>query len=168
MARITHVLALITSRGPVSFPREFPAFLQTIETGWRFDLCSMVCMDGLTPQGELERLTSLCLPSLAESAEIVPGALPATEVVYLTTYIDSEGQQLDASGGNVYTVDFDLPLPAGAFWSLAMYNETSSFFIANPINRWVINNQVSQLQEAEADADADSVPALFLCQGWAC
>lgn len=73
----------------------------------------------------------------------MPGALPATEVVYLTTYIDSEGQQLDASGGNTYSVDFELPLPAGAFWSLAMYNESNSFFIANPINRWVINNQAS-------------------------
>ncbi|KAK9796634.1 hypothetical protein WJX73_004944 [Symbiochloris irregularis] len=79
--------------------------------------------------------------SRAQSAEIVPGALPATEVVYLTTYIDSDGEQLDASGGNTYTVDFDLPIPAGAFWSLAIYNETNSFFIANPINRWVINNQ---------------------------
>ncbi|KAK9828758.1 hypothetical protein WJX72_001942 [[Myrmecia] bisecta] len=83
--------------------------------------------------------------SRAQSAEVVPGALPATEVVYLTTYTDSNGLPLDASRGSVYTVSFQRPLPAGAFWSLGIYNTTNLFFIANPINRWVINNQIPDL-----------------------
>ena len=79
----------------------------------------------------------------AESAEVVPGALPASQVVYVTTYTDSTGLPLDTSTGNTYTLSLPLPVPAGAFWSLAIYNATSHFFIGNPIDRWVINNQVS-------------------------
>ena len=78
----------------------------------------------------------------AEAAEGVPGALPVTQVTYLTTYIDATGLQLNASGGTTYTISLQLPLPENAFWSLGMYNTTSEFFIANPVNRWVINNQV--------------------------
>ena len=66
----------------------------------------------------------------AEAAEVVPGALPVTQVTYLTTYVDATGLQLTAAGGNTYTISLQLPLPENAFWSLGMYNTTSGKWLA--------------------------------------
>ena len=33
-----------------------------------------------------------------------------------------------------------LPIPVKAFWSLTMY-DTNSFFVPNPLNRYLINNR---------------------------
>ncbi len=68
------------------------------------------------------------------------GALPPAEAAYPNTEVDSQLQPLH--GSNRYRLHFnagELP-PVNAFWSLSMYND-EGFFIANPINRYVIGDR---------------------------
>ena len=44
-----------------------------------------------------------------------------------------------------------LPIPVKAFWSLTMY-DTNSYFVPNPLNRYLINNR-SQLHEESRRVD---------------
>lgn len=79
------------------------------------------------------------------------GALEPAEAVYLTCNADSNGRPL--SGANAYRLTFPaqgLP-PAGAFWSLAVYEVTPegrAFFVDNPIGRYAIGDRTQGLQKA--------------------
>ncbi len=45
-----------------------------------------------------------------------------------------------------------LPIPVHAFWSLTMYN-TQSFFVANPLNRYLLNNLSHLRKNADGSID---------------
>ncbi len=63
------------------------------------------------------------------------------EAIYLAYFVDANNQPADASKNN-YTVRFpkgQLP-PAGAFWSLTMYDGKSQFLVANPLKRYLVNS----------------------------
>jgi hypothetical protein len=73
----------------------------------------------------------------AEIALMGIGANLAKDAVYLTAFVDGDGQPL--TGGNRYVLHFNkggLP-PVNAFWSLTMY-DAESFLAANPLNRYNI------------------------------
>ena len=62
------------------------------------------------------------------------------EAIYLAYFVDANNRPCDASKTN-YTVRFpkgQLP-PAGAFWSLTMYDGKSQFLVANPLKRYLLN-----------------------------
>lgn len=88
------------------------------------------------------------------------GALEPAEAVYVSCQADSAGQSLD--GSHRYQLTFPasgLP-PAGAFWSLAMYEitpEGRAFFVDNPIGRYAIGDRTRDLQ-----TDADGSVTLYL------
>jgi hypothetical protein len=63
------------------------------------------------------------------------GANLPQDAIYPSTSVDSNGVALNS--GTNYVLHFDksqLP-PAGAFWSLTVYNQ-SGYFVSNPINRY--------------------------------
>jgi hypothetical protein len=63
------------------------------------------------------------------------------EALYPSYYVDKNGTPLDASNRR-YTLHFDkgkLP-PAGAFWSLTMYDGKSRLLVENPLSRYLINS----------------------------
>ncbi len=88
------------------------------------------------------------------------GAQEPAEAVYVSCHVDAEGQSLD--GSHRYELTFPaggLP-PAGAFWSLAMYESTPegrAFFVDNPIGRYAIGDRTRDLQTA-----ADGSVTLYL------
>lgn len=79
---------------------------------------------------------------VAEDTRYIPAALPASQVIYFQNLRDSEGQILDASTGDNYTLTFTIPIPAKAFWSLTIYNATSLGLFNNVIGRYNINDRV--------------------------
>lgn len=63
------------------------------------------------------------------------------EAVYPTYFVDADGKTPDAST-NTYTIRFEkgqLP-PAGAFWSLTMYDAKSQLLVENPLKRYLLNS----------------------------
>ena len=73
------------------------------------------------------------------------GANIGQEAIYPPAFTDIEGKQL--SGSNNYTIHFDpgqLP-PVDAFWSISMYNN-ESYFVDNPINRYVVGQYTEGLK----------------------
>lgn len=76
------------------------------------------------------------------------GALEPAEAVYVTCNADSAGRPL--MGSHRYELTFpdgNLP-PAGAFWSLSMYEVTPegrAFFVDNPIGRYAIGDRTPDL-----------------------
>jgi hypothetical protein len=76
------------------------------------------------------------------------GALEPVEAIYLSCSTDREGRAL--SGAAAYQLTFPangLP-PAGAFWSLSMYEATPegrAYFSDNPIGRYAIGDRTEGL-----------------------
>jgi hypothetical protein len=65
------------------------------------------------------------------------------EALYPTTHTDSAGARLDGAT-NHYTITFaagQLP-PVNAFWSVTMYDAGTQLLVANPINRYLINQSM--------------------------
>ena len=81
----------------------------------------------------------------AEIARSGLGALPASQLIPAATTVDSQNRTLDASSGNNYTISLPLPLPVRAFWSLTLYNASSTGFVDNSLNRYSIGDNVSAL-----------------------
>lgn len=75
------------------------------------------------------------------------GALETNEVLYVSTFTDSEGAQLD--GARSYR--FRIPpegIPAEAFWSLTMYEVDpfgGMYFTDNPLGRYAIGDRTDGL-----------------------
>ncbi len=65
--------------------------------------------------------------------------LPA-DAIYPTAFLDGEGKPMD--GANKYVLHFDKGKtpPAGAFWSLTMY-DNQGFQVPNPLNRFAIGDR---------------------------
>jgi hypothetical protein len=63
------------------------------------------------------------------------------EAEYLGYFIDADGKPLDASSKQ-YVLRFakgQLP-PAGAFWSMTMYDGKTQLLVANALNRYLVNS----------------------------
>ncbi|MEO6030027.1 MAG: DUF1254 domain-containing protein [Candidatus Binatia bacterium] len=63
------------------------------------------------------------------------------EAIYLTYFVDANGKPADGSKTG-YTLRFaqgQLP-PAGAFWSLTMYDGKTQLLVANPLQRYLVNS----------------------------
>jgi hypothetical protein len=86
------------------------------------------------------------------------GALPADEAVYWSAVLDKDGA--DLSGGTRYRLKVPPNVPAGAFWSLSMYERLPDgrlFFVDNPIQRYTVGNRTPGLTP-----DADGGLTLIL------
>ena len=76
----------------------------------------------------------------ASVAQIGLGALTPDESIYPLAQVDHTGQ--DLTGAKRYVMHFDpgqLP-PTRGFWSVSLY-DTDGFFVANPINRYLIDDR---------------------------
>jgi hypothetical protein len=75
------------------------------------------------------------------------GALPPDEAVYAGRTHDDDGEPLD--GRHAYRLDVPPEgIPADAFWSLSMYEQTRDgrrFFVENPIGRYAIGDRTPGL-----------------------
>jgi hypothetical protein len=68
----------------------------------------------------------------------------AAEAVYPTFLTDADGEPLDGSA-HQYTITFPkgaLP-PVKAFWSLTMYDGKTQLFIENPLDRYLLNSDMT-------------------------
>ncbi|MGI1660915.1 DUF1254 domain-containing protein [Palleronia sp. KMU-117] len=66
--------------------------------------------------------------------------LEEDEALYETYLLDSEGKRLDSSTHDyVMRFDADALPPAGAFWSVTMY-DGEKFLVDNPLDRYLINS----------------------------
>ncbi|CAM3252185.1 DUF1254 domain-containing protein [Nocardioides dubius] len=79
----------------------------------------------------------------------------AYEAAYAPVYVDQAGEQL--SGEHTYTLRFDPPPPAAAFWSLTMYSMPDFYLVANEIDRYSIGSRTPGLVR-----DADGALTLVL------
>lgn len=80
------------------------------------------------------------------------GANLPQDAVYPSAFVDGDGKPLD--GANKYVIHFDkgaLP-PVNAFWSVTMYDPTS-FFVANPINRYAISSWMPLKKNKDGSLD---------------
>jgi hypothetical protein len=79
------------------------------------------------------------------------GGNDVIEAMYPTAREDADGNPLD--GAHRYQMQFDALPPAKAFWSVTMYDTsydgTAGYFVANPINRYLINSTTSDLVYGE-------------------
>ncbi|MFJ9607854.1 DUF1254 domain-containing protein [Kitasatospora sp. NPDC101176] len=71
----------------------------------------------------------------------------AYEASYAMTYDDSDGRPL--SGEHRYTLHFDQPPPAEAFWSVTMYGLPDYYLVENPIGRYSIGDRTPGLVYGE-------------------
>ena len=75
------------------------------------------------------------------------GALPRIEAIYLTARSDAVGVPLE--GSQAYTATLPPRLPAGAFWSLTMYQveaDGRQFFVPNSLDRFAVGDRSPQLR----------------------
>lgn len=82
------------------------------------------------------------------------GALPASEAIYYRAATDTSGAPL--TGATTYRLHLaadQLP-PAGAFWSVTMYDAASRMLVDNPINRYAFNSASPDLVR-NADGSID-------------
>ena len=80
------------------------------------------------------------------------GANQALDAIYPLLVADADGKPL--TGDNKYVLHFDkdeLP-PAGAFWSVTMYDE-AGFQVANPLNRFAIGDRDALKYNADGSLD---------------
>ena len=81
------------------------------------------------------------------------GGQRASIATYPVTLFDDAKAPL--TGSNRYVVHIpksSLPIPVKAFWSLTMY-DTNSFFVPNPLNRYLINNRSQLMRNPDGSID---------------
>jgi hypothetical protein len=67
--------------------------------------------------------------------------LSREEALYPPYFVDAQGDKLDGAK-YAYVLRFEkgqVP-PAGAFWSFTMYDGSTQFLVANPLNRYLLNS----------------------------
>ncbi|WP_327678256.1 DUF1254 domain-containing protein [Kitasatospora sp. NBC_00458] len=67
----------------------------------------------------------------------------AYEALYAMTYDDADGRPL--TGAHHYTLRFDGPPPADAFWSVTMYGLPEYHLVANPADRYSVGDRTPGL-----------------------
>ncbi|MBS1676350.1 MAG: DUF1254 domain-containing protein [Actinobacteria bacterium] len=72
------------------------------------------------------------------------------EADYELVYTDADGEPLD--GANAYELRLSEPPPAGAFWSLTMYDVPRFLLVDNPIHRYSIGDRTPGLARDEDGA----------------
>ena len=73
------------------------------------------------------------------------------EAFYPSYRTDSAGEALDGSHRYRLRIGPDQLPPAGAFWSLTMYQLPESLLVANPINRYLVNSPMLPTLRKDAD-----------------
>ena len=66
-----------------------------------------------------------------------------------------DNSRVPLTGSKRYVVHIpksSLPIPARAFWSLTMY-DTNSYFVPNPLNRYLINNRSQLMRNPDGSID---------------
>lgn len=81
--------------------------------------------------------------SRAVMSHVGLGANVVEENTSFNTYADVDGRPLDGSSDR-YEVRLDTPPPAGAFWSVTMY-DGDGFLVPNPIGRYAVGSATSDL-----------------------
>lgn len=74
-------------------------------------------------------------------------ALPRTEAMYLSARTDADGKPL--TGAKSYRVTIPARVPAGAFWSLSMYQiepDGRLFFVKNDLGRFAVGDRSAHLR----------------------
>jgi hypothetical protein len=71
------------------------------------------------------------------------------EAAYAFAYTDADGDRLDGRGR--YTLTFDTEPPAGAFWSVTMYDLPDYYLVANPIGRYSIGDRTPGLRRVAGE-----------------
>ncbi|WP_455356179.1 DUF1254 domain-containing protein [Streptomyces sp. SYSU K217416] len=82
----------------------------------------------------------------AVAARAVLWGSHAYEAVYARTSTDADGKQL--TGSKSYTLRFDTPPPADAFWSVTMYDAPDHYLVANPLGRYSVGDRTPGLRYA--------------------
>lgn len=81
------------------------------------------------------------------------GGQRASIVTYPLALLDDTKAPLTGSRRYVlHLPKTSLPIPVKAFWSLTLY-DSSSYFVPNPLNRWVINNRSHLRTNADGSID---------------
>jgi hypothetical protein len=78
--------------------------------------------------------------------------LSREEALYFPYFVDAQGDKLDGAK-NRYVLRFEkgqLP-PAGAFWSLTMYDGPTQLLVANSLNRYLLNSTMLDSFQFGAD-----------------
>ena len=82
------------------------------------------------------------------------GANPVSAAIYASANKDSSGQALEA--GTRYKVRFEKgalpPVQEGGFWSVTAYGD-DDFLIANPLNRYCINDRTLVTYNADGSLE---------------
>jgi hypothetical protein len=80
------------------------------------------------------------------------GANLPEDAVYPLNFGDESGKPLD--GANKYTLHFDegATPPAGAFWSVTLYDQ-DGFQVPNPLNRFAVSSWMNLKQNADGSLD---------------
>jgi hypothetical protein len=73
------------------------------------------------------------------------------EAVYPAYMFDTEGKKPEGARKYRLRLPAGKHLPAGAFWSITMYDGTSLLLVANPINRYLINSPMLPQLKLNAD-----------------
>ena len=84
------------------------------------------------------------------------GALPVTEVIYVSAIADTQGAPLQGTHGYRFSIP-PAGIPAKAFWSLTMYEVDpfgGMYFTANPLKRYAIGDRTTGLLR-NADGSID-------------
>ena len=81
----------------------------------------------------------------AETAYGALGSLSSSEEIVFVQNRDDQHRSLLCVTGNNYTINFTLPIPANAWWSLTLYTTAGLALVNNTINRYSINEQVSSV-----------------------
>ncbi len=69
------------------------------------------------------------------------------EAVYMMTFVDADGAELD--GEHAYELRLPSAPPVGAFWSLTMYDTPNYYLVANEIDRYSIGDATPGLSVAD-------------------
>ncbi len=80
------------------------------------------------------------------------GANQPEDAIYPMLLVDAEGKPLRGDGKYIVHFDKGEVPPAGAFWSITMYDE-AGFQVANPINRFAIGDRDALKFNADGSLD---------------